>query len=418
MKTKLFFAFLFSFAILMLASPDKVIYADDTPALCYFESDLLLGTTNDSVKCLQQFLNSEGFTVAESGPGSLRNETRFFGYGTKNALQKWQEANGIFSSSDSFGLKSRLGYKLAILKRQLKSLQSELETQIASEKNKSSAIATTTTISISNVSPSTVKSGDLVTITGEGFVQTGNKVILGDGLIESSFSGLSSSDGKTIVFVYKPPNVKEMSEAEIRNLPQNIVSQIENPIKDVGKTLADALAPYKGMNNESDLSAFLQKNGHSLNELYNNYYVAVENNNGKAISNKAVLKGMRKLPFDSIAEALSSPLTSLESGFKKILGNIFPTAEAQMGGGGFNSGMIMYCTCGTGYLTFMVDYSGGGSGLYWFPPGFKPSAGTGMVSSMWIGKYIPGAGMCYIGIEPYCIYITANMPMLPWGASM
>ncbi len=56
-----------------------------------FNIDLKLGFKNDSVKTLQQYLNSQGFVVALSGPGSPGNETPIFGSLTKQALIKFQE---------------------------------------------------------------------------------------------------------------------------------------------------------------------------------------------------------------------------------------------------------------------------------------------------------------------------------------
>jgi hypothetical protein len=50
------------------------------------------------VRSLQQFLNTRGFTVADSGPGSPGNETTIFGNLTVKAVQKFQEYYGIVSS--------------------------------------------------------------------------------------------------------------------------------------------------------------------------------------------------------------------------------------------------------------------------------------------------------------------------------
>ena len=47
--------------------------------------------TNPDVKKLQRFLNSRGFVVALSGPGSLGNETEYFGVKTELALKLFQE---------------------------------------------------------------------------------------------------------------------------------------------------------------------------------------------------------------------------------------------------------------------------------------------------------------------------------------
>jgi peptidoglycan hydrolase-like protein with peptidoglycan-binding domain len=58
-------------------------------------SNLSAGSSGTEVKLLQQFLNNNGFTIAESGPGSKGNETTYFGAATQNALLQFQKANGI-----------------------------------------------------------------------------------------------------------------------------------------------------------------------------------------------------------------------------------------------------------------------------------------------------------------------------------
>ena len=55
--------------------------------------DLRMGDVDPEVKKLQKYLNSKGFLVAESGPGSPGNETERFGAGTKDALIRFQEAH-------------------------------------------------------------------------------------------------------------------------------------------------------------------------------------------------------------------------------------------------------------------------------------------------------------------------------------
>lgn len=60
-----------------------------------FTQDMRLGSRGPEVKALQKFLNLKGFTVSETGAGSLGNETEFFGVKTKAALIKYQEANPV-----------------------------------------------------------------------------------------------------------------------------------------------------------------------------------------------------------------------------------------------------------------------------------------------------------------------------------
>ncbi|MDD5068339.1 MAG: peptidoglycan-binding protein [Candidatus Pacebacteria bacterium] len=69
--------------------------------------DLEFGLSGDDVKQLQIFLNSHGFLVATTGPGSSGNETNFFGALTRSALAEFQKANGITPTAGYFGPKTR-----------------------------------------------------------------------------------------------------------------------------------------------------------------------------------------------------------------------------------------------------------------------------------------------------------------------
>ncbi len=68
-----------------------------------FQANLTTGSLGDEVKALQMFLNSHGFTIAASGPGSAGNETNMFGALTKAALAKYQAAKGITPAAGFFG---------------------------------------------------------------------------------------------------------------------------------------------------------------------------------------------------------------------------------------------------------------------------------------------------------------------------
>ena len=60
-----------------------------------FTKTLRVGSTSEDVKELQKYLNANGFPVALSGPGSLGNETNFFGRLTKSALMFFQKSKGL-----------------------------------------------------------------------------------------------------------------------------------------------------------------------------------------------------------------------------------------------------------------------------------------------------------------------------------
>jgi T5SS/PEP-CTERM-associated repeat protein len=68
-----------------------------------FTRDLSIGSIGEDVKQLQIFLNTHGYTVNISGPGSLGNETTTFGPATQSALIKFQTANKIVPAVGYFG---------------------------------------------------------------------------------------------------------------------------------------------------------------------------------------------------------------------------------------------------------------------------------------------------------------------------
>ena len=77
---------------------------------CSFTRDLSLGSVGEDVKCLQKYLNTNGYAVAVTGNGSLGNESTYFGPSTQAALIRWQKAYSVSPFSGYFGSKSRAQY--------------------------------------------------------------------------------------------------------------------------------------------------------------------------------------------------------------------------------------------------------------------------------------------------------------------
>jgi peptidoglycan hydrolase-like protein with peptidoglycan-binding domain len=65
------------------------------PNTTNLSENLQLWSTGDAVRALQQFLNVQGFIVAQSGPGSPGEETTVFGTHTYQALLQFQAARGL-----------------------------------------------------------------------------------------------------------------------------------------------------------------------------------------------------------------------------------------------------------------------------------------------------------------------------------
>lgn len=382
---------------------------------------LKLGDSGEDVRALQIFLNKDkSTTVALQGLGSSGNETSYFGNATKNAVIKFQEKY-LYDVLVPAGLRSGTGYVGKLTLAKISALNGSNKPQnvaggstVNVNPSVSASVPTKIVPTVSGVIPSKVRSGNIVTVNGSNFTPTGNTVRLRSGLLEVSFDNLTSTDGKTIVFTFKPPTAPVVTPESLYSLPPEVYGQIVNPVLQAGGSIEDITNPYRNMKSESDLAQFMAKNNRSFDNLYDYFYITVENSYGEGTTKSAMLYGLRQLPF---GEKLSIS-ESLKEGVAKISDSIVRKAKAQKPGGGFHSGMIMYCTCDGGYLTFDVDIVGGG-GLIYFPIGYVPMSGSGVAAALWKGFYTPGAGgVCLIYAGLFCIPIVAGLPNVIWGASM
>lgn len=66
------------------------------PGPMNLSSSLKVGATSgNGILALQQFLNTHGFIVAQTGPGSSGHETKVLGNATKKALKAYQQSVGL-----------------------------------------------------------------------------------------------------------------------------------------------------------------------------------------------------------------------------------------------------------------------------------------------------------------------------------
>ena len=104
-----------------------VVGSSTSISACNFTRDLGVGSQGSDVSCLQQYLNAAGFTIS--------NITGYFGLETRDALAKWQAANGIYPSTGFFGNYSREEYAKTV-----GSLESQNASNQANSSNQSSLI--------------------------------------------------------------------------------------------------------------------------------------------------------------------------------------------------------------------------------------------------------------------------------------
>ena len=83
----------------------QVVTTDGSGNAYAFTRNLTIGSVGEDVRQLQKILNAEGFVIAKTGPGSVGNESTYFGPATKAALMKYQN----FYKKD-IGIQAGTGY--------------------------------------------------------------------------------------------------------------------------------------------------------------------------------------------------------------------------------------------------------------------------------------------------------------------
>ncbi|MDO8576010.1 MAG: peptidoglycan DD-metalloendopeptidase family protein [bacterium] len=93
------------------APPTSTPISTSTQAFV-FTRNLYFGIGGEDVRALQQALNRNGYVVAAAGPGSLGQETAYFGPATRAAVIKYQLVRGISPSVGYVGVLTRASFAL------------------------------------------------------------------------------------------------------------------------------------------------------------------------------------------------------------------------------------------------------------------------------------------------------------------
>ncbi len=94
------------FALTICGVAASTIAYAATPT-CDLTRDLDIGMEGKDVLCLQQWLNAEGYTLTESGPGAPGAETERFGALTRDALARFQKEHSLTPALGFLGPKTR-----------------------------------------------------------------------------------------------------------------------------------------------------------------------------------------------------------------------------------------------------------------------------------------------------------------------
>jgi hypothetical protein len=102
--------FLSLFAAVLIVAGMLLPRTSQAAVVCTFDRDLQIGSVGEDVRCLQKYLNAEGFIIATDGVGSPGNETNLFRDKTVAAVKKWQASKGISPATGGWGPLSRALY--------------------------------------------------------------------------------------------------------------------------------------------------------------------------------------------------------------------------------------------------------------------------------------------------------------------
>lgn len=160
-----------------------------------FTRTMNVGSTGEDVRELQKFLNSNSATaIADIGPGSPGNESTYFGEKTKQAVIKMQNLYAPLILHP-LGLTVGSGFvgnsTLTLLNTMTKGSEGSAETN---NPNPNAPV-------VESVTPTEVRDGDTITITGKNFSDT-NTVILGFEALDKYTNIKSSNDGTKIEIKY------------------------------------------------------------------------------------------------------------------------------------------------------------------------------------------------------------------------
>ncbi len=169
-----------------------------------FSRDLRVGMRGDDVRELQKFLNNDTETrIADTGAGSLGNETNYFGQATKRAVVKFQEKYGT-DILTPFNLTHGTGFFGQKTREKVYSLMNNSQSLIVVEISKETSKIPIEKGDVILMFPSQYsgKPGTMITLSGAGFTASDNTIYFGN---EYSVAGAVSWNGQSITF--KVPNI-------------------------------------------------------------------------------------------------------------------------------------------------------------------------------------------------------------------